>query len=70
MERRYGNLDMQRISGFAQEFAKSKLDAIVTVCTVTTRAAVVQRAELNRDAQRRIRLAMAWQQASHDQVRM
>jgi putative tryptophan/tyrosine transport system substrate-binding protein len=40
VERRYGNLDMQRISGFAQELAKSELDAIVTVCTVTTRAAV------------------------------
>jgi hypothetical protein len=39
-ERRYGNLEMQRISGFAQELAKSELDAIVTVCTVTTRAAV------------------------------
>ena len=39
VERRYGNLDMQRISSFAQELAKSELDAIVTVCTVTTRAA-------------------------------
>jgi ABC-type uncharacterized transport system substrate-binding protein len=38
--RRHGNLDMQRISGFAQELAQSELDAIVTVCTVTTRAAL------------------------------
>ena len=38
--RRYGNLDIQQISGFAQELAKSELDAIVTVCTVTTQAAM------------------------------
>ena len=38
--RRYGNLDSQRISSFAQELAKSELDAIVTVCTVTTQAAI------------------------------
>jgi putative ABC transport system substrate-binding protein len=40
VERRYGQLDMQRILGFAQELAKMELDAIVTVCTVTTRAAL------------------------------
>jgi putative ABC transport system substrate-binding protein len=38
--RRHGNLDRQRISGFAQELAKGELDAIVTVCTVTTQAAL------------------------------
>jgi putative ABC transport system substrate-binding protein len=40
VERRYGKLDLQRISGFAQELAKLELDAIVTVCTATTRAAL------------------------------
>jgi putative ABC transport system substrate-binding protein len=40
VERRQGNLDRQRISGFAQELAKMELEAIVTVCTVTTRAAL------------------------------
>jgi putative tryptophan/tyrosine transport system substrate-binding protein len=38
--RRYGQLDMQRIFGFAQELATMELDTIVTVCTATTRAAV------------------------------
>jgi putative ABC transport system substrate-binding protein len=40
VERREGKLDMQRITGFAQELSKMELDAIVTVCTVTTRAAL------------------------------
>jgi ABC-type uncharacterized transport system substrate-binding protein len=40
VERRHGNLDKQRISGLAQELAKMELDAIVTVCTVTTGAAL------------------------------
>jgi putative ABC transport system substrate-binding protein len=38
--RRHGNLDLQQITGFAQELAKSELDAIVTVCSVTTQAAL------------------------------
>jgi putative ABC transport system substrate-binding protein len=38
--RRHGNLDKPRISGFAQELAHDELDAIVTVCTVTTQAAL------------------------------
>jgi putative ABC transport system substrate-binding protein len=40
VERRYGRLNLQRISDFAQELAKLELDAIVTVCTVTTQAAL------------------------------
>jgi putative ABC transport system substrate-binding protein len=40
LERRYGELDMQRILAQAQELARLELDAIVTVCSVTTRAAL------------------------------
>ena len=39
IERRYGHLDRKRISVLAQELAGMNLDAIVTVCTGTTRAA-------------------------------
>jgi putative ABC transport system substrate-binding protein len=39
IERRYGHLDGNRFSVLAQELAGMNLDAIVTVCTGTTRAA-------------------------------
>jgi putative tryptophan/tyrosine transport system substrate-binding protein len=39
IERRYGHLDGKRYSVLAQELAGMNLDAIVTVCTGTTRAA-------------------------------
>jgi putative ABC transport system substrate-binding protein len=39
IERRYGQLDGKRFSVLAQELAGMNLDAIVTVCTGTTRAA-------------------------------
>jgi ABC-type uncharacterized transport system substrate-binding protein len=39
IERRYGHLDGKRFSVLAQELAGMNLDAIVTVCTGTTRAA-------------------------------
>jgi putative ABC transport system substrate-binding protein len=39
VERRYGQLERDRITGLAQELAGLELDAIVTVCTITTRAA-------------------------------
>src|SRR6266478_2870808 len=39
IERRYGHLDAKRYSVLAQELVGMKLDAIVTVCTGTTRAA-------------------------------
>jgi putative tryptophan/tyrosine transport system substrate-binding protein len=39
IERRYGHLDRKRFSGLAQELAGMNLDAIVTVCSGTTRAA-------------------------------
>lgn len=38
VERRYGQLETNRIFGLAQELARMELDAIVTVCTTTTRA--------------------------------
>jgi putative ABC transport system substrate-binding protein len=39
VERRYGHLDLKRYGGLAQELAGMNLDAIVTVCSGTTRAA-------------------------------
>jgi putative ABC transport system substrate-binding protein len=39
VERRFGHLDPKRYSGLAQELAGMNLDAIVTVCSGTTRAA-------------------------------
>jgi putative tryptophan/tyrosine transport system substrate-binding protein len=39
VERRYGHLDLKRYSILAQELAGMNLDAIVTVCSGTTRAA-------------------------------
>jgi putative tryptophan/tyrosine transport system substrate-binding protein len=39
IERRFGHLDPKRFSGLAQELARMNLDAIVTVCSGTTRAA-------------------------------
>ena len=39
IERRYGHLDGKRFSVLAQELVGMNLDAIVTVCTGTTRAA-------------------------------
>ncbi|HWH82037.1 MAG TPA: ABC transporter substrate-binding protein [Burkholderiaceae bacterium] len=39
LERRYAHSELARLAGFAQEFVEKKLDAIVTTCTPTTRAA-------------------------------
>src|SRR5262249_39108601 len=39
IERRWGHLDGKQFGVLAQEFAEMTLDAIVTVCTGTTRAA-------------------------------
>ena len=39
LERRYAHSEPARLPGFAQEFVERKVDAIVTTCTPTTRAA-------------------------------
>jgi len=39
LERRYADGHVDRVSGFARELAAMKLDAVVTTCTPTTRAA-------------------------------
>ena len=39
LERRYANRSRERLLEFAQEFADMKLDAVVTTCTPSTRAA-------------------------------
>lgn len=39
LERRYADSQLDKLPGFAQEFAQRDFDAIVTTCTPTTRAA-------------------------------
>jgi ABC-type uncharacterized transport system substrate-binding protein len=40
VERRYAQLHRERLANFAQELARMDLSAVVTVCTVSTKAAL------------------------------